>query len=73
MLVALAITEKANADGSKKSFWTKVGVAFKNKDDSITVRLDAFPISGTLQIREAQEKPVEAGQGPSHTTTEVPF
>ena len=35
-----------------KSFWTKVGVGFVNHDGSINLRLDAIPISGTLQVRD---------------------
>ena len=42
-----AITEKG-----EKSYWTKVGVAYVNKDGSITCRLDALPVSGTLQVRD---------------------
>jgi hypothetical protein len=38
-----------------KSFWTRVGVGFVNRDGSMTLRLDAIPISGTLQVREWQE------------------
>jgi NADH:ubiquinone oxidoreductase subunit len=41
--------------GPGKSFWTRVGVGFVNRDGSITLRLDAIPISGTLQVREWQE------------------
>ena len=35
-----------------KSFWVKVGVGFVNRDGSITLRLDAIPVNGTLQVRE---------------------
>jgi hypothetical protein len=41
-----AITERG-----EKSYWTKIGVAFENRDRSITVQLDALPVSGRLQIR----------------------
>jgi hypothetical protein len=41
--------------GQGKSFWTRVGVGFVNRDGSLTLRLDAIPISGTLQVREWQE------------------
>jgi hypothetical protein len=41
--------------GQGKSFWTRVGVGFVNRDGSITLRLDAIPMSGTLQVREWQE------------------
>ena len=35
-----------------KSYWTRVGVGFVNRDGSITLRLDAVPINGQLQVRE---------------------
>ena len=37
---------------NEKSFWTKIGMAFQNRDGSYTVRLDAVPINGVLQIRD---------------------
>ena len=46
-----AITERG-----EKSFWTKIGAAFTNKDGSITVQLDALPVSGRLQIREQEDR-----------------
>jgi hypothetical protein len=48
MKVVWAIVER----GQGKSFWTRVGVGFVNRDGSLTLRLDAIPISGTLQVRE---------------------
>ncbi len=39
-----------------KTYWTRVGSAFRNKDDSINVYLDAFPKSFELQIRELTEE-----------------
>ncbi len=41
--------------GQGKSFWTRVGVGFVNRDGSLTLRLDAVPLGGTLQVREWQE------------------
>jgi hypothetical protein len=38
--------------GTGKSFWTKVGVGFVNRDGSITLKLDAIPVNGTLQVRD---------------------
>jgi hypothetical protein len=46
-----ALTER-----DQKTFWTRIGAAFTNKDGSITVQLDAAPISGRLQIREDEER-----------------
>lgn len=43
------ITEKA---GEEKSRWTRIGVAFVNKDQSLNVVLDAVPITGRLHIRD---------------------
>lgn len=38
-----------------KSFWTRVGVGFVNKDGSLNLRLDAIPTNGTLHVREWRE------------------
>ena len=35
-----------------KSFWTRVGVGFVNRDGSLSLRLDAIPVSGTLHVRD---------------------
>jgi hypothetical protein len=35
-----------------KSFWTRIGVGFVNKDGSLNLRLDAIPINGTIQVRD---------------------
>jgi hypothetical protein len=37
-----------------KSFWVRVGAAFPNQDGSLTLKLDALPVNGTLQVREPQ-------------------
>jgi hypothetical protein len=46
-----AITER---DG--RSYWTKIGVAHQNRDSSLTLRLDALPVSGVLQVREEKAR-----------------
>jgi hypothetical protein len=51
MTVVWTVVER----GQGKSFWTRVGVGFVNRDGSLTLRLDAIPMSGTLQVREWQE------------------
>jgi hypothetical protein len=40
----------------EKSFWTKIGSAWVNKDASLTVRLNALPVNGELQIRDPKPK-----------------
>lgn len=47
-----AITEREGA----RSIWTRIGGAWNNKDGSITIRLDALPVSGILQVRDAEER-----------------
>lgn len=52
-----AITPVERKDGTK--FWMRIGSAFRNKDDSINVYLDAMPVRGTdfvIQIRELTEE-----------------
>lgn len=43
------ITER---EGEEKDYWTRIGVAFVNRDDSLNVVLDAIPLTGRLHIRE---------------------
>jgi hypothetical protein len=45
--------------GGKKNYWVKIGTAFVNKDGSLNVYLDAMPLSGELNIRDAKVKDAE--------------
>ena len=38
-----------------KGFWIRIGVAFENRDGSLSVLLDCLPINGRLHIRERRE------------------
>ncbi len=38
--------------GQGKSMWIRIGVGFTNRDGSLNLRLDALPVSGTLQVRD---------------------
>ncbi|HUL58223.1 MAG TPA: hypothetical protein VLU43_03060 [Anaeromyxobacteraceae bacterium] len=53
-LAVFAINE--NKEPGKPARWTKIGVAFTNRDDSITLLLNALPIgTAKLQIREQRD------------------
>lgn len=54
------ITEREGA----RSIWTRVGSAWVNRDGSTTLRLDALPLSGTLQVRDPEPRPAAAGGAP---------
>jgi hypothetical protein len=46
-----------DGDG-KQARWREIGVAFESeKGDSITVLLDAFPVSGKLVLTRPKERP----------------
>ncbi len=47
MKVIYVITGKG-----ERKFWTKVGVAFVNRDGSLNCKLDALPVDGQLHIRD---------------------
>ena len=50
-----------------RNYWNRIGVAFVNKDGSINARLDAVPVSGTLQIRDyAPREEGDTAQGLGH-------
>ena len=56
-----------NADDEKKTWWTRIGAAFRNRDGSINLRFDYLPArpDTTIQLREAadtKEQPAEAAQ-----------
>ncbi len=36
----------------ERKFWTKVGVAFVNRDGSLNCKLESLPIDGELHIRD---------------------
>ena len=48
---AFNIVERGN-----KSFWNRVGTAFKNRDGSFNILLDSLPRDGKIQIREASDR-----------------
>jgi hypothetical protein len=49
--------------GAGKSYWTRIGVGFVNRDGSITLKLDAIPINGTIQVREWESREDGARRG----------
>lgn len=50
--------------GRNKSFWTKVGVAFQNRDGSWSLELSAIPVNGRLQMRDPRPREnTESGAG----------
>jgi hypothetical protein len=55
---AMSVREYQDGQGQQRSFWTKIGSAFTNKDGSIGIQLDAFPIDGRiiLQIPLSKEE-----------------
>lgn len=42
-----------------KARWSRIGIAFENRDGSYNVVLDALPVSGKLHIREFTERDAE--------------
>ena len=44
-------------EGFERSFWLKIGAAFRNRDNSINLYLDALPLNGRLQIRSKDDNP----------------
>lgn len=46
-------------DGQK--FWLRVGAAFRNRDGSINIKLDAMPTNGELQIRDQRSDRPDRG------------
>ena len=51
-----AISERESPGGETKDRWTRIGIGFVNRDNSINVVLDAIPLNGRLQIRDRRAK-----------------
>jgi hypothetical protein len=58
--------------GAGKSYWTRVGVGFVNRDGSITLKLDALPTNGTLQVREWESREEGARRNGGDGDSEAP-
>ena len=47
------VEDRAEKNGREaRSFWTRVGVAFENRDGSWSLELSAIPVDGRLQMRD---------------------
>ena len=44
-----------------KASWTKIGVAFVNRDQSLNVVLEGLPVNGKLHIRDMRANRAEKG------------
>jgi hypothetical protein len=54
--------------GPGKSYWHRVGVGFINHDGSINLRLDSFPVNGSLQVRDWDPANDRRGDGAAPST-----
>ncbi len=78
-LDVMGITEYEDREGQQRSWWTKIGSAFWNKDGSLNVKMDYFPRSPSqsIQIRPPREPREDAGSGGSRQRrpgkADVPF
>ena len=57
----VAAIERGEGD-EKKSYWTRIGVAFENRDGSYNLRFDflpARPETTTIQLRDFEAKDKE--------------
>ena len=56
MKIVYAITSREAKPGigatTPRKYWNRIGVAFVNRDGSLTVKLEALPVSGELHIRD---------------------
>lgn len=60
-LDAFFIREVEAKDGSKESFWNRIGSAWVNRDGSINVRLFLTPPDGRIHLRKPKPKDSAAG------------
>jgi hypothetical protein len=58
-LAVFAIPESKDGE---KAYWPKIGVAFTNRDGSITLLLDALPL-GTNRLQVREPRPAAEAKG----------
>jgi hypothetical protein len=53
----VAVVERGEGDDAK-NFWTRIGVAFENRDGSWNLRFDYFPTNAatTVQLRDIEAR-----------------
>jgi hypothetical protein len=51
------VVERAN----DRPFWLRIGWAHTNRDGSLSMKLDALPIDGRLQVRDWNPREQDAG------------
>jgi hypothetical protein len=59
MLQIVGAVERTLESGEKKSWWTRIGVAFENSDGSLALKFDYLPANmadTTIQVRKIQPK-----------------
>lgn len=50
-------------DKDSKGFWNRIGAAWRNRDESLTLQLDCFPIDGRVVLQVPKDK----NEGEDHT------
>ncbi|WP_210461809.1 hypothetical protein [Pantoea ananatis] len=51
------VTQEYEQNGEKKTFWTKIGVAFENKSQGLNIQLiPGISVSGKMVLLEPKEK-----------------
>ena len=46
------VEKEAEGNEPAKAIWTKIGVAFVNRDQSLNVIMDMLPLNGKVHIRD---------------------
>jgi len=65
MMQIVAVVERGEGE-EKKNWWTRIGVAFQNRDGSWNLRFDYLPArmaETTIQVRELEPKDDDRPQG----------
>jgi hypothetical protein len=65
MMQIVAVVERGEGE-EKKNWWTRIGVAFQNRDGSWNLRFDYLPAriaETTIQLRELEPKDDDRSQG----------
>lgn len=54
--------------GYAKGIWLDIGVARRNRDGSLSGKLDALPVNGMIQLREHEPRKPETNRRDNETS-----
>ena len=67
---AYAVIQSSGTTSEARNHWTRIGAAFTNRDQSLTVLLNALPVNGRIVLRVPDDSQRESAE-PTRCADEI--